>query len=114
LGYKPIVPVTVDEFTDQRTRETWIREKGMQILQLWSDHHWETPIDIFVQEPFAFDEEYARALIKPLYGVVEVRFVSIPTLIKMKEAAGREQDRIDIEHLRMRLEDNAGQSPSEA
>lgn len=38
----------------------------------------------------------------------EVRFVSIPTLIRMKEAAGREQDRIDIEHLRMRLEDDAG------
>ena len=29
------------------------------------------------------------------------------SMIRMKEAAGREQDRIDIEHLRMRLEDNA-------
>jgi hypothetical protein len=47
-------------------------------------------------------------LIKPLYGTIEVRFISIPTLIKMKEAAGREQDRIDIEHLRMRLDDDAG------
>jgi len=33
-----------------------------------------------------------------------VRFVSIPTLIRMKEAAGRPQDTIDIEHLRMMLE----------
>lgn len=31
------------------------------------------------------------------------------TLIRMKEAAGRPQDRIDIEHLRMRLEDNGGE-----
>jgi hypothetical protein len=38
----------------------------------------------------------------------EVGFVNIPTLIKIKETAGREQDRIDIKHLRMRLEDNAG------
>lgn len=38
-----------------------------------------------------------------------VRALNIPTLIKMKEAAGREQDRIDIEHLRMRLNDDAGQ-----
>ena len=79
----------------------------MQVFQLWSDAHMETPIDIFVTEPFPFDEEYGQALVKPLYGTIEVRFVSIPTLIQMKEAAGREQDRIDIEHLRMRLEDNA-------
>lgn len=108
LGYKPLVPVTAEQFADQATRESWIRDKGMQVLQLWSDRHRATSIDIFVREPFPFDEEYANSLIKPLYGTVEVRFVSIPTLIKMKEAAGREQDRIDIEHLRMRLEDHAG------
>jgi hypothetical protein len=108
LGYKPLVPVTAEQFADRATREGWIRDKGMQVLQLWSDRHRETSIDIFVHEPFPFDEEYVNALIKPLYGSIEVRFVSIPTLIKMKEAAGREQDRIDIEHLRMRLEDDAG------
>lgn len=63
----------------------------------------------FVREPFPFDAEYDRALSKPLYGAIEVRFVSLPTLIMMKEAAGREQDRIDIAHLRMRLEHDAGQ-----
>jgi hypothetical protein len=107
LGYKPLAPVTAEQFADRATRESWIRDKNMQVLQLWSDSHRETSIDIFVQEPFSFDEEYNKALIKPLYGSIEVRFVSILTLIKMKEVAGREQDRIDIEHLRMRLEDDA-------
>ncbi len=109
LGYRPLAPVRAEQFADPATREGWIRDKGMQVLQLWSDDHIETSIDIFVREPFEFDPEYANALIKPLYGAIEVRFVSIPTLIKMKEAAGREQDRIDIEHLRMRLEDDAGE-----
>jgi len=109
LGYQPLAPVTVEQFADPATREGWIRDKGMQVLQLWSDSHRETSIDIFVYEPFPFDKEYDNALIKPLYGTMEVRVVSIPTLIKMKEAAGREQDRIDIEHLRMRLEDDAGE-----
>ena len=108
LGYTPLAPVTAEQFADRATREGWIRDKGMQVLQLWSDSHRETSIDIFVQEPFSFDEEYVNALIKPLYGSIEVRFVSITTLITMKEAVGREQDRIDIEHLRMRLEDDAG------
>jgi hypothetical protein len=108
LDYKPVVPVSAEQLADPATREGWIRDKNMQVLQLWSDRHRETPIDLFVHEPFPFDEEYANALIKPLYASIEVRFVSIRTLIKMKEAAGREQDRIDIEHLRMRLEDETG------
>ena len=105
LGYKPSVPVTARQFADAEQRQGWVRDKGMQVLQLWSDHHRETPIDFFVTVPFPFEDEYGRALVKPLYGTIEVRFVSIPTLIRMKEAADREQDRIDIEHLRMRLED---------
>lgn len=109
LGYAPLAPVTAEQFADRVTREDWIRTKNMQVLQLWSDRHRETSIDIFVHEPFPFNEEYAKALIKPLYGTIAVRFVTIPTLITMKETAGREQDRIDIEHLRMMLEDDARQ-----
>ena len=109
LGYRPVVPITLEQFADAAQRESWIRDKGMQVLQFWSDAHRETPVDVFVSEPFHFDEEYGRALIKPLYGTIPVRFVSIPTLIQMKEAAGRPQDRIDIEHLRMRLEDDANE-----
>lgn len=36
---------------------------------------------------------------KPL-GDTAVRFVSIPTLIRMKQLAGRPQDLIDIEYLK--------------
>lgn len=75
----------------------------MKVLQLWSDDHPETPIDIFVKEPFPFDEEYDRALIKPLYSETEVRFVSLETLVKLKEDVGRAQDKADIEQLKMRL-----------
>jgi hypothetical protein len=99
LGYRPLVPVTAAQFADPAKRNEWIRDKGMTVLNFWSDRHRDTPVDIFVTEPFSFDEEYARALLKPL-GVVAVRFVSIPSLIRMKELAGRPQDRIDIEYLR--------------
>jgi len=105
IGYRPAVPVTAEQFADAKLRDTWISEKGMQVLQFWSDSHRETPVDMFVREPFRFDEEYARALVKPL-GAVPVRFVSIPTLIEMKTAAGRTQDMIDIEYLKIRLEDH--------
>ena len=106
LGYKPNIPVSTKQFADPVQRQQWITQKGMQVFQLWSDQHKETPIDVFVTEPFPFDDEYNHALIKSLHGTIEVRFVSIPTLIAMKQLANREQDRIDIEHLRMILEDH--------
>lgn len=104
LGYRPNVPVSAAQLADPALRETWTRDKGMQVLQFWSDLHRETPIDVFVGEPFAFEEEHGRALVK-LLGAVQVRFTALETLIRMKEAVGRQQDRIDVEHLRMRLED---------
>lgn len=109
LEYRPVVPISAAQFADARLRESWIQEKGMRVLQFWSDRHRETPVDVFVTEPFVFDDEYRNALVKPLYEQTPVRFVSIPTLIRMKEAADRPQDRIDIEHLRMRLDDSAGE-----
>lgn len=99
IGYRPLVPVAAAEFADSEKRSAWIRDKGMTVLNFWSDSHRDTPVDVFVTEPFDFEEEYTRALVKPL-GRVEVRFVSIPTLIRMKESAGRAQDKIDIEYLR--------------
>jgi len=38
--------------------------------------------------------------VKPLHDRLPIRFVSLPTLIRMKEEAGRPQDRADIEQLR--------------
>ena len=33
----------------------------MIVLKLWSDEHRRTPIDIFVYEPFPFEQELARS-----------------------------------------------------
>lgn len=106
LGYRPAAPVEAAQLADVAHRQRWIREKNMQVFQLWSDEHRETPIDVFVEEPFDFDEEYRRALVKPLYDTIEVRFVSLSTLIRLKEAAARPQDNIDLDYLRRRLEDD--------
>ena len=103
LGFRPLVPVTTEAFSDPQTRAGWIAEKGMRVLQFHSDAHRTVTVDVFVEEPFPFDEEYARSLAKELSGGVVVRFVSLPTLLRMKEAAGRPQDLADIAQLRQRL-----------
>ncbi len=105
LGYQPRVPITAEQLADDQLRERLIRDKGMQVLQVWSDQHRETPIGVFVREPFPFDVEFDRATVKQLRGAGPVRVVSIPSLIAMKEEAGRPEDRIDVEHLRTLLEE---------
>jgi len=99
LSYRPVVPITAAQFSDTTQRERWIRDKGMKVLQFWSDAHRETPIAVFVIEPFDFDDEFGNATPKPL-GQITVRFVSTPVLIRMKKAAGRAQDKLDITELR--------------
>ena len=59
LGYRPRIPITAAQFADPVLRETWIREKEMKVLQFFSDEHRETPVDVFVIEPFDF--AYRRA-----------------------------------------------------
>jgi hypothetical protein len=99
LGYRPLVPITAEQFGDTELRETLIREKNMKVLQFFSDEHRETPIDVFVFEPFDFAQEIGVALRKPLNESISVPFVSLPTLIRMKKDVGRTQDIVDVENL---------------
>jgi predicted nucleotidyltransferase len=101
LGYKPKVPVTGQQFADRKLREGWIRNKGMMVLNLFSDEHSDTPVDIFVREPFDFDAQYSIAVEEELSKGVRFRYVNIATLIAMKKKAGRDKDRDDVMHLRI-------------
>jgi len=105
LGYRPTVPVTADQFSDAARRASWIRDKGMQVLNFYSDRHRPMTVDVFVTEPFDFDGEYEAALQGELAPGLTVRFVSISTLIAMKQLANRPRDLDDIEHLRMIIEE---------
>ncbi len=105
IGYRPSVPIRVEQFADAGQRERWRNEKGMQVLNFFSDQHPETSVDLFVYEPFDFAAEYQAAFAADLRPGLPVRFVSISTLIRMKEAAGRPRDQDDIQHLRWLLED---------
>ena len=105
LGYRPTVPVNAEQFADEAQRARWIRDKGMQVLNFASDRHRPVTVDVFVSEPFDFDNEYEAAMQGELAPGLTVRFVSISTLIAMKQLANRPRDLDDIEHLRMIMEE---------
>ncbi|MEM9481319.1 MAG: DUF6036 family nucleotidyltransferase [Verrucomicrobiota bacterium] len=107
IGYRPSVPVSAEEFSDEENRERWQREKGMRVLKFWSDEHRETPLDVFIDHPFPFDEEWEKCLLDVMQdGGPASRYASIETLIEMKKEAARPRDLDDIEHLEqiLRLE----------
>jgi len=106
LGYKPFVPVEATDFADAEKRQMWIDEKNMVVFQLHSEQHPETRIDLFVAEPFDFDEEYEKALIEEFLSDQRVRFIRVETLIAMKELADREKDREDIRQLKILIENS--------
>jgi len=103
LGYRPVPPVDPMDLADPSARKRWVEEKGMRVLPLQSETHWETPVDIFVVESFSFEREYEQALRERLPGGEPIRFVRVETLIEMKQGAGRHQDLADIEELKLSL-----------
>jgi len=105
IGYQPTVPIDAEALAQPGQRKRWREEKGMQVLNFHSDAFPGTSVDAFVYEPFDFAREYAAALRGELLPGLDVRFVSIPTLIRMKQAAGRPRDLDDVQHLRL-LQEN--------
>lgn len=108
LGYRPLVPISADQFADPLLRARWIAEKGMQVLNFHSEAHAATRVDLFVQEPFDFDAEYRQALLEHPAPDLPVRIVRLETLIRMKERAGRLIDQADIAELRLLHGDEPG------
>jgi hypothetical protein len=106
LGYRPRVPVTPDAFVDARQRSRWIIEKGMTVLSFNSDQHRETPVDVFVTEPFDFQSEYDSAMLDEVAPGVPMRIVQLKTLLHLKQQAGRPQDMADVAELRLLHGDN--------
>jgi hypothetical protein len=56
-------------------------------------------VDLFVEEPFAFEAAWARRLRAEL-GAVTVDVASLEDLIEMKRRAGRPQDLADVRELK--------------
>lgn len=98
LDFHPRIPVTVAEFSDPKNREKWSREKGMIVLNFFSGKDDPCAIDLFIHEPFPFDETFAKAMPSAVNGI-PFRYVDLNTLIQMKRAAGRPVDLEDVRHL---------------
>jgi hypothetical protein len=99
IGYSISIPVTPEQFADSALREKWRAEKQMVVLKLWSDEHRRTPIDVFIYEPFDFEEEYRKAVFHSVLPTENAPILRYDALLEMKRDAGRPQDLADVAEL---------------
>jgi hypothetical protein len=98
LGYRPRVPEKPSLLADPAIRERWRNEKNMKVFSFF--HH-ELPfqeIDLMFDVPVSFNEAVQNKIVKRAADFV-IPLVSIPDLIRLKEAAGRKHDLSDIRML---------------
>ncbi len=95
IGFRPRAPVAISAFADAAQRKLWIDEKGLTVFSLWNPATPLTEVDLFVTEPFPFDDAFARAYVAEVDGV-QIYVASIDDLIALKRTAGRPKDLEDI------------------
>lgn len=100
LGYQPLVPVDPADFGDEEKRKLWREEKQMIVFQMRHPRPESTRLDIFVEEPFPFPQEYERAFWDEVAGV-RAPILRYDELIRLKRASGRPQDLADVAELEL-------------
>ena len=101
LRLKPKVPVDIEELADEKKREFWKKEKNMKVFSFYNPDDDMEYIDIMIQDYIDFEEAYkAKKLIEFKSLGIKLKTISINDLIKLKEIAGRNTDKIDIMALR--------------
>ena len=107
LGYTPKAPVELKEFADSAKRETWKKEKNMQVFSVRNPNDEFEYIDVMIQDHIDFEEAYKN---RQIYAddKISVSVISIDDLISLKELAGRGRDLLDMKILRKLKEQLGG------
>ncbi len=98
-GFKPRVPVNIMDFADKDKRESWIKRKNMKAFNLFNPEWAISEIDIVIDSSVDYKKGHKRANYITLHGV-SIPVISIDDLIKMKQAADRQQDKSDVKYLK--------------
>jgi hypothetical protein len=102
-GFRPRPPVPLRSFADPETRRSWIETKNLQVFSLWHPDLPGFEVDLFVEEPFDFDDAWGRRVTVDLESTT-APVVALGDLVELKKRAGRGRDLDDV----AALEDIAG------
>ncbi len=98
-GYRVKQPVDPIRIADRLTRKDWIKNKHMKAFNFYRDEKSYEEIDIIIDSPV----DYGRAsknMKKIRAGKLSLPVISPDDFIKMKKAAGRKKDLLDIAEIK--------------
>lgn|SRR5574341_144544 len=97
-GYRPHLPVPAVDLLDEQKRAGWIADKHLVAFTFLNPKVPHQEVDILLSSPVPFEEaDRAKRVLSS--GALRLPVMAIDHLIAMKNRAGREQDRSDIEIL---------------
>jgi predicted nucleotidyltransferase len=94
-GFQPRPPVPLRAFANPETRRSWLDTKNLKVFSLW---HRDLPgfeVDLFVEEPFDFDDVWGRMVEVELEGTT-APIIALRDLVELKKRAGRGRDLDDV------------------
>lgn len=99
LGLKPgVLPVTLEQFCDAATVESWVRDKHRLAFQLRGPEVDAPSVDILVRPVVPFEDAYVRRK-RITVDDLTVSVAAPQDLIALESGTGRKIDQADIRHL---------------
>ena len=100
LGYHVKQPVDPIGLADKEIRKDWISNKHMKAFNFYKDEKSYEEVDIIISSPVSYEK--ARKNHKKIkVGRLSLPVISVDDFIKMKKAAGREKDLLDIKEIKI-------------
>ncbi len=93
-GYKVKQPVDPMGMANKKMRADWIQNKNMKAFNFYKEKAMRE-VDIIIKTPVSY-EVARKNMVRFKSGNIKLPVISIKDLIKMKKAASRDIDRMDI------------------
>ncbi len=95
LGFRPRVPVQLEDFISAEKREQWKQEKGIKVFTFYNPKKQIHQIDVFIEEYIPFGE-IEKEIVHVQARDISISVVSIRHLKVLKNISARSQDLADI------------------
>lgn len=95
LGFRPRVPVQLEDFISADHRELWKKEKEMKVFTFFHPQRQMQQIDVFIEEYIPFIE-LEQEIVQVQVRDISIPVVSIRHLKALKTVSSRAQDIADI------------------
>lgn len=98
LGYVERIPVSIKDLGNKKKLDEFIKQKGLKAYTYISNTQPQLDIDVIVKQSIDFKIYDKKKSIIQVWDM-ELPVVNIDDLIKMKKAAKRDKDLLDLEAL---------------